>query len=131
LRKVNSKDRRSRPRETYAYTLEEIQTILAMFSEPAARAFAVAGFMGLRHSKIQGLLWENYRNNSRRCDSTRTLSLLLLYTRQSAKFNLLYELLESRGVVEHDDLCRQQDLTAIAQRFVDLSAHPQAVQQDC
>ncbi len=66
-----------------------------MFPEPAATPFAVAGFMGLRHSKIRGLLWENYRNNSWRCDSTRTLFLLLLYTRQSAKFNMLYELLES------------------------------------
>jgi integrase len=48
------------PAETYAYTLEEIQTILALLPEPAATAFAVAGFMGLRHGEIQGLLWENY-----------------------------------------------------------------------
>ncbi len=48
------------PQETYAYTLEEIQTILALLPEPAATAFAVAGFMGLRHGEIQGLLWENY-----------------------------------------------------------------------
>jgi integrase len=50
------------PQETYAYTLEEIQTILALLSEPAATAFAVAAFMGLRHGEIQGLLWENYRD---------------------------------------------------------------------
>lgn len=48
------------PQETYAYTLEEIQTILALLPEPAATAFAVAAFMGLRHGEIQGLLWENY-----------------------------------------------------------------------
>jgi integrase len=48
------------PQETYAYTLEEIQTILSLLPEPAATAFAVAGFMGLRHGEIQGLLWENY-----------------------------------------------------------------------
>jgi integrase len=46
--------------ETYAYTLEEIQTILALLPEPAATVFAVAAFMGLRHGEIQGLLWENY-----------------------------------------------------------------------
>jgi hypothetical protein len=49
------------PQETYAYTLEEIQTILIVLPEPAATAFAVAGFMGLRHGEIQGLLWENYQ----------------------------------------------------------------------
>jgi integrase len=49
------------PQETYAYTLEEIQAILSLLPEPAATAFAVAAFMGLRHGEIQGLLWENYR----------------------------------------------------------------------
>lgn len=48
-------------RETYAYSLEEIHTILSLLPEPAATAFAVAAFMGLRHGEIQGLLWENYR----------------------------------------------------------------------
>ena len=48
------------PQETYAYTLGEIQTILCLLPEPAATAFAVAAFMGLRHGEIQGLLWENY-----------------------------------------------------------------------
>jgi len=50
------------PQETYAYSLEEIQTILSLLPEPAATAFAVAAFMGLRHGEIQGLLWENYRD---------------------------------------------------------------------
>jgi integrase len=50
------------PQETYAYMLEEIQTILALLPDPAATAFAVAAFMGLRHGEIQGLLWENYRD---------------------------------------------------------------------
>jgi integrase len=50
------------PQETYAYTLEEVQTILSLLPEPAATAFAVAAFMGLRHGEIQGLLWENYRD---------------------------------------------------------------------
>jgi len=51
------------PLDTYAYTLEEIFAILARLPEPAATAFAVAGFMGLRHGEIQGLLWENYRDS--------------------------------------------------------------------
>lgn len=50
------------PQETYAYTLEEVQTMLALLPEPAATAFAVAAFMGLRHGEIRGLLWENYRD---------------------------------------------------------------------
>jgi integrase len=57
---INPKARE--PQETYAYTLEEIQTILNLLPEPAATAFAIAAFMGLRHGEIQGLLWENYRN---------------------------------------------------------------------
>lgn len=47
--------------ETYAYTLDEVQSILAHLPEPAATAFTVAAYMGLRHGEIQGLLWENYR----------------------------------------------------------------------
>jgi integrase len=50
------------PQETYAYTLEEVQIILSLLREPAATAFAVAAFMGLRHGEIQGLLWENYHD---------------------------------------------------------------------
>lgn len=50
------------PEETYAYTLDEVQTILSVLPEPAATIFAVAAFMGLRHGEIQGLLWENYRD---------------------------------------------------------------------
>jgi len=50
------------PQETYAYSLEELQTIISLLPEPAATAFAVAAFMGLRQGEIQGLLWENYRD---------------------------------------------------------------------
>ena len=39
-----------------------MQSILSLLTEPAATAFAVAAFMGLRHGEIQGLLWENYRD---------------------------------------------------------------------
>jgi len=44
------------PQETYAYTLDEVQTILSVLPEAGATAFAVAAFMGLRHGEIQGLL---------------------------------------------------------------------------
>jgi hypothetical protein len=37
------------PAETYAYDLTEIETILSLIPEPAATAFAVAAFAGLRH----------------------------------------------------------------------------------
>jgi integrase len=50
------------PQETYAYTLEEVQTIMSLLPEPASTAFAVAGFMGLRMGEIQGMLWENYHD---------------------------------------------------------------------
>ena len=42
--------------------MEELQTIISLLPEPAATAFAVAAFMGLRQGEIQGLLWENYRD---------------------------------------------------------------------
>lgn len=54
--------RATEPQETYAYSLEEIQTIISLLPEPASTAFAVAAYMGLRHGEIQGLLWENCRD---------------------------------------------------------------------
>lgn len=51
------------PEETYAYSLEEINAILAHIPEPAATAFAVAAFSGLRRGEIEGLRWEDYRDN--------------------------------------------------------------------
>jgi len=48
------------PEETYAYSLEEITTILGQLPEPAATIFAVAAFSGLRRSEIEGLRWEDY-----------------------------------------------------------------------
>jgi len=57
--KINPKA--AEPVDTYAYSLEEIRSILSLLPEPAATAFAVAAYMGLRHGEIQGLVWENYR----------------------------------------------------------------------
>jgi integrase len=48
--------------ETHAYSLEEIDAILGLLPEPAATAFAVAAYTGLRHGEIQGLQWEDYRD---------------------------------------------------------------------
>ncbi|PSH03259.1 MAG: hypothetical protein CXZ00_13080 [Acidobacteria bacterium] len=52
------------PQETYAYSLDEIQSMLAVLPERAAAVFAVAAFAGLRRSEIQGLLWENYQEGT-------------------------------------------------------------------
>jgi integrase len=50
------------PALTYAYTLEEIWSLCARFPEPAATAFAVAAYAGLRRGEIEGLRWEDYRD---------------------------------------------------------------------
>jgi integrase len=47
--------------ETYAYSLEEINSVLAHIPEPAATAFAIAAFAGLRVGEIEGLDWSDYR----------------------------------------------------------------------
>jgi len=48
--------------QTYAYSLEEINDILACLPEPAATVFAVAAFSGLRRGEIKGLTWESYQD---------------------------------------------------------------------
>jgi integrase len=58
--------RAAEPQETYAYSLEEIQSILALLPEPAGTAFAFAAFMGLRHGEIEGLLRANYADGEMR-----------------------------------------------------------------
>lgn len=50
------------PGETYACSLEEVNAILAHIPEPAATAFAVASFSGLRRGEIEGLCWEDFRD---------------------------------------------------------------------
>ncbi|MDP9160051.1 MAG: site-specific integrase, partial [Acidobacteriota bacterium] len=44
------------------YILEEVQSITAVLPEPAATAFAIATFMGLRIGEIEALQWEDYRD---------------------------------------------------------------------
>jgi integrase len=50
------------PQETYAYSLEELNGIMAHIPEPAATAFAIAAFTGLRVGEIEGLRWEDFRD---------------------------------------------------------------------
>jgi integrase len=50
------------PEETYAYSLQEVESLLSALPEPAATAFAIAAFTGLRHGEIRGLTWEKYRD---------------------------------------------------------------------
>lgn len=50
------------PAETYAYTLEEVNALLDLLPEPAATAFAVAAFMGLRIGEIEALEWQDFRD---------------------------------------------------------------------
>lgn len=50
------------PEEGYAYSFEEITGILTHIPEPAATAFSVAAFTGLRIGEIQGLDWEDFRD---------------------------------------------------------------------
>jgi len=52
------KARKSEP--TYAYSLEELNRMLAVLDERSAAIIAVAGFSGLRRSEIQGLRWSDY-----------------------------------------------------------------------
>jgi integrase len=49
------------PEETYAYDLDEIQSMLAVLPERAAAVVAVSAFAGLRRGELAGTLWENYR----------------------------------------------------------------------
>jgi len=49
------------PVETYAYSLEEVNSILTYLPEPAATAFAIAAYTGLRVGEIEALRWEDYR----------------------------------------------------------------------
>lgn len=53
--------RAPKPGKMHAYTEGEITAMLAILPEPAATAFAVAAYSGLRMSEIEGLRWEDIR----------------------------------------------------------------------
>jgi integrase len=46
--------------ETYAYSLEEIDVMLAVVAEPGATVIATAAYTGARRGEIRGMNWENY-----------------------------------------------------------------------
>jgi integrase len=46
--------------QTYAYSLAEIRTMLAVLPEQASAVCSVAAFAGLRRSELRGLRWEDY-----------------------------------------------------------------------
>ncbi len=54
------------PRETHAYTLDEIHAMLAVLQEPARTAVLVAALTGLRLSEIKGLKWEDFTGDELR-----------------------------------------------------------------
>lgn len=46
--------------DTYAYSLSEIKSMLAMLEEPARTVVLTAAFTGLRKSELLGLRWQDY-----------------------------------------------------------------------
>ena len=48
------------PADTYAYSSEEIATMLKVLPEPAVTVVAAAAFTGARKGELRGFLWENY-----------------------------------------------------------------------
>jgi len=49
-------------KETYAYNLEEVLTMVAALPEPAATIVFTAAFTGGRRGELRGMRWENYRD---------------------------------------------------------------------
>lgn len=52
--------RSKEPAETYAYSLDEINKMLAALDEPARTVVLVAAFTGLRKGEIRGLRWSDF-----------------------------------------------------------------------
>jgi len=50
--------------ETYAYSLEEINSLISLFPEPASTAFAIAALAGLRRGEIEGLDWSDFHDGA-------------------------------------------------------------------
>jgi integrase len=62
VREASTNSKAPEPAETHAYDLAEIAQILAVLPEPAATAFAVAAFAGLRRCELEGLRWADFRD---------------------------------------------------------------------
>lgn len=50
--------------DTYAYSPEEIEAMLAVLPEPANTAVLLAASTGLRRSEIQGLIWDDWQGDT-------------------------------------------------------------------
>jgi integrase len=60
------KIRRTREaRETYAYTVGEVTTMIARLGEPARTIVMTAAFSGLRHSELRGLTCDSFNTETR------------------------------------------------------------------
>ena len=57
-------------KETYAYSLEEIRTMIRVLPEPARTIVAVAAFTGLRGSELRGLQWNDFTGDELRVTRT-------------------------------------------------------------
>jgi integrase len=57
-------------KETYAYSLEEIQKMIRVLPEPARTIVAVAAFTGLRVSELRGLQWNDFTGDELRVTRT-------------------------------------------------------------
>jgi integrase len=57
--------------DTYAYSLSEIKSMLALLSELAWTVLLCAALAGLRKSEIRGLTWENF--NGKELSVTRSV----------------------------------------------------------
>jgi integrase len=60
----------ARGKETYAYSLEEIQTMIRVLPEPARTIVTVAAFTGLRASELRGLRWDDFSGDELRITRT-------------------------------------------------------------
>jgi integrase len=56
--------------KTYAYSLEEIQTMIRILAEPARTIVAVAAFTSLRASELRGLKWDDFAGDELRVTRT-------------------------------------------------------------
>src|SRR5438105_2444093 len=52
----------TRPKQTHAYTINEISQMLGALVEPARTIVAVCAFTGLRIGEVEGLRWEDWRD---------------------------------------------------------------------
>ena len=56
--------------KTYAYSLEEIRTMIRILAEPAPTIVAVAAFTGLHASELRGLKWDDFAGDELRVTRT-------------------------------------------------------------